>query len=264
MHEQRDWYDTPLYYDIIFDVETQREADFLEVVHERFGTGSRSRQILEPACGSGRLVLEMARRGWKVSGFDGNARTLEFTRDRLRKASLKARLWEDWMQSFSLPKAQTFDLAHCLVSSFKYLHREADAVACLKGVAACLKSGGLFVLGIHLSDYERQSVEHERWVAARDDTRVICNIRTWPANRRTRLEDLRTRLQITRAGRTHWQETRWQFRTYDAAQVRSLLRKVPALELLACYDFTCDIEAPRKLDNRSTDCVLVLRKKSDP
>jgi hypothetical protein len=58
------------------------------------------------------------------------------------------------------------------------------------------------------------------------------------------------------------QETRWQFRTYDAKQMRSLLKKVPELELVACYDFTYDIEAPRELDDSYSDVILILRRRA--
>lgn len=259
--EARDWYDTPLYYDIIFDADTAREGAFLEAVRARHGE-TRGKQVLEPACGSGRLVSEMARRGWKVSGFDGGERMLEFARQRLQAQGLKARLWHDWMQSFTIGgKADgAFDLAHCLVSTFKYLLTEADAVAHLRRVAASLKPGGLYVLGIHLSDYGRTEPEHERWVGERDGIHVVCNTRSWPADRATRLEAMRTRLKITHEGRTHTQETRWQFRTYNAAQARALLKKAPDLKLLACYDFTYDIEAPRELDDSYSDVILVLRR----
>ena len=194
--EKRDWYDTPLYYDIIFDADTAREADFLEAVHQRFGRAGRSRHVLEPACGSGRLVLEMALRGWKVSGFDGNAPMLEFASERLAKQGLKARLWQDWMQSFSQVKAQSQDFAHCLVSTFKYLLTEKHAAACLQLVADALKPEALFVLGLHLTDYAQAKEEHERWVAERDGIRVTCNTHTWPADKHKRLEQLRNRLSI--------------------------------------------------------------------
>jgi len=225
MTEQRDWYDTPLYYDIIFDADTPKEGAFLEAVWARHGLRSRTRRVLEPACGSGRLVLEMARRGWSVSGFDGNSRMLEFAHARLKREGLQARLWADWMQGFVLPKAAAFDLAHCLVSTFKYLLTEADALACLQRVTACLKPGGICVLGVHLTDYASTRQQHERWVAQRAGIHVVCNTHTWPADRRSRLEDIRTRLRITHAGRTHTQETRWQFRTYDARQMRALLKR---------------------------------------
>lgn len=260
--ETRDWYDTPLYYDIIFDADTPREGRFLEAVHERHGVKSRTRRVLEPACGSGRLMVEMARRAWRAEGFDGNAQMLNFAKQRLKAEGLKGRLWADWMQSFDLPGRGAFDLAHCLVSTFKYLLTEADALACLQRVAASLKPGGLFVLGVHLTDYAQQREEHERWSAERDGIQVTCNTHTWPANKRKRLEDLRTRLKIQHAGRSHTQETRWQFRTYNAAQMRSLLRKVPELKLLACYDFTYDIESPRELDDSYADILLVLQRQA--
>lgn len=259
--EQRDWYDTPLYYDIVFDDGTVKEADFLEGAFMRYA--GKGKRLLEPACGSGRLALEMARRGWQVSGFDGNAHMIAFAKERMASAGLKARLWEDWMQSFELPKSVkgSFDMAHCLVSTFKYLHTEKDAAECLRRVAASLRTGGIFFLGLHLTDYEAGKEEHERWVARRGSIEVICNTHTWPADRAKRLEALRTRLQITDSGRKHLQETHWQFRTYNAAQLKSLLRKVPELEFVECYDFTYDLEDPRKLDDSYADVLLVLRKR---
>lgn len=260
--ENRDWYDTPLYYDIIFDADTPREAAFLETMHERHGLGGKSRRLLEPACGSGRLVLEMARRSWNVSGFDGSAEMLAFARKRVAAERLRAVLWEDWMQSFTVPVKEKFDLAHCLVSTFKYLLTEADAVACLQRVADCLKTGGIFALGVHLTDYGMATWQHERWTACRDGIRVVANTRTWPADRKRRLEDIRTRLTIhaDSSGKTRLQETRWQFRTYDAAQMRTLLRKVPQLELTACYDFTYDADSPRQLDDSYSDVLMILKR----
>lgn len=259
--DHRDWYDTPLYYDIIFDADTPREADFLETVWQLHAVKSRTRRVLEPACGSGRLIFELARRGWQADGFDGNVRMLDFARERLKKEALKSRLWEDWMQSFTGAKTGYYDLAHCLVSTFKYLHSEADAAACLQRVSAALKPGGLFVLGLHLTNYNNTEIEHERWTAQRDGIQVTCNTRTWPADRRTRLEDLRTRLKIQHAGRSHIQETRWQFRTYDSAQLKRLLRQVPDLELVGCHDFTYNLQFSRKLDDLYADIILLLRRR---
>lgn len=258
--DQRDWYDTPLYYDIIFDGDTPREAEFLEQVWNLYGEKSRTLRVLEPACGSGRLVIELARHGWSVHGFDGNPNMLAYARERLEKEGLKARLWEDWMQSFKTPASAHYDLAHCLVSTFKYLLTEADATACLQRVADALKPGGVFVLGLHISNYDSTQEEHERWQANRDGIQVTCNTHTSLPDRKTRLEAMRTRLKIEQAGRSHVQETRWDFRTYNARQLRALLKRVPALQLQACYDFTYDLNGPRKLDDSQADIILILKK----
>ena len=263
---QIDWYDTPLYYDIIFDEDTVEEADFLEAMQARHGirhgTGTgKKRSVLELACGSGRLVRELGGRGWRAAGFDANPRMLAFARERLALEQIKARLWEDRMESFAVPGGKTFDLVHCLVSTFKYLLTEADALASINGVAEALKPGGVFVLGLHLTDYRETKVSHERWVVTRDGVEVICNTRTWPVDPGTRTEAMRSRLRVTLPdGTVRRQETHWTVRSYSAAQLRRLLGKVPSLQLVACHDFRHDPDINRKLDDSYADIVLVLKK----
>jgi len=185
---------------------------------------------------------------------------LDFARERLAGAGLKATLWEDWMQGFTVPRKQHFDLAHCFVTTFKYLLTERDALACLQRVAASLKPNGLFVLGLHLTDYDHTRVQLERWTGQRDGVSVTCNIRSWPADRKKRTEAVRSRLTVQRGRERHVQDTNWEFRTYNAAQLRRLLGKVPEFELAACYDFHYDPESPRELDDSYADIVLILRR----
>ncbi len=261
--ETIDWYDVPRYYDLVFDEDTEREADFLEAMHARFGrakAGAGARRVLEPACGSGRLVEALARRGWSVQGFDLSAPMLDHARERLDAAGLDAALYRASMEDFRA--RGRVELAHCLVSTFKYVLRERDAEAHLAGVARALVVGGLYVLGFHLSEYDVDQRTRERWVARDGDTEVVCNIQSWPPDRRRRLERVRSRLRVTEDGRERRTETNWTFRTYDARQVRRLLRAVPEFEHVATYDFTYDLDAPRELDDSQLDVVLVLRKRA--
>ena len=259
-----DWYDTPLYYDIIFDQDTGLEADFLEKMMQRHAGIRPSHQawrILEPACGSGRLITELAGRGHDVSGFDLNPHMLEHARRKVQRTGRQALLWQDRMESFKLPFRLRYDLAHCLVSTFKYLLDEKSAISHLHQVSKALRSGGLYVLGLHLTDYEDGGAAHERWVGRRNGTQVICNTHTWPPDRRKRTEDVRTRLRITRRGQSKTLETRWQFRTYNAAQIKALLARINSFELAACHDFTYDPQHQRRLDDSYADVVLILRKR---
>lgn len=254
-----DWYDTPRWYDLVFDVDTAREADFLEGVAQRHGLGAGGR-VLEPACGSGRLVAELARRGWSVRGFDLNERMLDFAQQRLGAQGLRAELGRGDMRRFAFRARHA--LAHCLVSSFKYLLTERDAAAHLRCVARALAPGGVYVLGFHLTDYASRSASRERWQVTRGGVTVVCNTQVEPADRAARLEDVRTRLTIRRRGREQKSETRWRFRTYDVREVQALLARVPALEHVATYDFTHDLARPRRLDGRLLDVVLVLKKRA--
>ena len=253
-----DWYEQPLYYDIIFDADTDTEADFLHAARQRHAR-SRGRRVLEPACGSGRLVAAMTRRGYRVTGLDLSHAMLRFARQRLDQQHLKANLRHGDMSAFTTPGR--FDLAHCLVSSFKYLLTDAAAGSHLRCVADALAPGGIYVLGVHLSEYDVTQRSRERWVASRHGVHVVCNIQSWPADPRTRLEHVRARLIAThRDNATRRLESHWRFRTYDAPQLARLLHRVPSLEHVATYGFDHNIDRPIPFAGDRLDHVLILRK----
>jgi SAM-dependent methyltransferase len=257
-----DWYDEPEAYDIVFDADTRSEARFLIEVLHRYGPRSTRarRRILEPACGSGRLVSALARLGHAVTGFDRNEAMLAYARKRLARRGLRAHVMQGDMARFQLTRK--FELAHCLVSTFKYLLDEQSARSHLECVARSLMRGGVYVLGFHLTDYERTRASRERWIATRGGTRVTCVTNVEPPNRVRRLEEVRTRLRIERGGRAARTETRWRFRTYDARQFERLLSSVPSLERVALYDFHYEVDRPRhSADDGIGDCVFVLRRR---
>ncbi len=255
------WYDTPLYYDMVYADYTRKETRFIEGIVKRYGPKvAGPLRVLEPACGSGRLLESLARRGHAVAGFDLNRHQVVFAKNRLKAAGLKGRVWRDGLEAFQLPSIPPFDVAHCLVSTFKYVLTERGAVASLRRMAQALRPGGLCLIGIHLTDYAANPPDHERWVGRRPGIRVVSDTWSAPANRQKRTEAMRTRMRITRAGKTWEEETHWLFRTYSPAEVRSLLAKVPALELVVCHDFHYDLKATRKLQSDYSDVILVLRK----
>ena len=166
------------------------------------------------------------------------------------------------MQDFDLNGP--FDLAHILVSSFKYLQTEQDAADCLNTIADHLRVGGVFLLGIHLTDPDDDNRYLERWRAQRGNLDVICTVRTSPPNHKARTEDLRSRIVVRDLKKPNAEpkryESNWTFRTYDEGQVRSLLRKVPRFKHIATYDFHHDIKMKSSLDGDDLGVVLVRRR----
>ncbi len=257
-YEPFDWYRSPLYYDIIFDSETAQEADFLEAVHERYGL-SRGRRCLEPACGSGRLIAEMARRGYEVTGFDASESMLQFARKRLQRARLRPHLTHARMENFSL--GRRYHLMHCLINTFRYLLNEDAARAHLQRAVAALVPGGIYLLGLHLTDYMDRRRQRERWTASRSGMNVVCNIQSWPADRRLRTERVRARLIVRDSSGERRYETEWVLRTYSLRQLKSLLRSAPRLRVVAVFNFTLDIDSPSQLDGKYLDNILILRRR---
>ncbi len=264
IYESGDWYRAPLWYDIVFDCDTRCEADFLESIRVTHGL-SQGRRVLEPACGTGRILIELAARGWNCAGFDSEPAMVEFAGLRAQQEHVQDRLvvWEDRMEAFALKEKSGYDLAFTLLSTFKYLTEEKQVSAFFAQIYEALAPGGVFVLGTHLTDYTQEKIEHERWVGERDGVRVVCNTRTWPADSTTRLEAMRNRLQVTQDGEhAARMETLWNVRSYDVEELQRTIENASGFELVATYDFDYDLTKPLPNWENTDTVVLVLRKAS--
>ena len=131
------WYDYPRYYDIAFQRYTRREADFIEAACRKycpFGV----RRFLEPACGSGRLMATLARRGYQVTGFDLSQPALKYLQRRLARRGLNAETFEAEMSNFRL--GRRVDAAYCTASTFRHLsttHAARGHLECIVNSLCC-------------------------------------------------------------------------------------------------------------------------------
>src|ERR1700694_4991633 len=94
-------YDYPQYYDIASQAYTRREADFIEAACRKYCPFDVHR-LLEPACGTGRLMARLAARGYQVTGFDLRQPALSYLRRRLGRCWLHAETFEAEMSGFPL------------------------------------------------------------------------------------------------------------------------------------------------------------------
>src|SRR5437762_578281 len=141
------WYDHPQYYDIAFQVYTEREADFIEAACRKYCPFD-ARRLLEPACGTGRLITELAARGYQVTGFDISQPALRYLRRRLKRRRLHADTFEAEMSDFRVGRSA--DAAYCMVNTFRHLLTEQAARGHLECIAGSLRPGGIYVLGMNL------------------------------------------------------------------------------------------------------------------
>src|SRR5262245_32568933 len=156
---QANCYDYPLYYDIAFQAYTKREADFIEAACRKYCPFD-VRRLLEPACGTGRLITELAARGYQVTGFDLSQPALSYLRRRLARRLLNAETFEADMSDFRL--GGPVDAAFCTVCTFRLLLTERAARGHLECIAASLRPGGIFVLDLHLLALDVDEAEAKR------------------------------------------------------------------------------------------------------
>jgi SAM-dependent methyltransferase len=234
------------------------EADFIEAACRKY-CRFPVRRLLEPACGTGRLVTELAARGYKVSGFDLSEPALAYLRKRLARRRLKAEVFRGDMAEFHL--SRPVDAAFCTFNSFRHLLSEASAQRHLECIAESLRPGGIYVLGFHLLPPDASEECTERWTERQGGTQVTVTLRVLSADRRRRIENLRISVLARERGRELRFRDEFPLRLYTAAQARRLLAKVPSLELCDVYDFWYEIDHPLALNDDIADTVFVLRKR---
>jgi SAM-dependent methyltransferase len=251
------WYDHPRYYDIAFCGETVQEADFIEAACQKY-CPFPVKNLLEPACGTGRLVTEMAARGYQLTGFDLSLPSLQFLRQRLKRRKLQANILAADMTDFSL--AKPVDAAFCTFNTFRHLTTEEAARSHLECVANHLRPGGIYILGFHLFPPDADDECVERWTESSGRTKVTVTLRVLNTDHRRRLETLRVCILAREGDREIRFRDEFPFRRYTVSQFRKLLASVPAFQLRDVYDFWYEIDHPLKLDNSMADTVFILQK----
>lgn len=251
-------YDYPAYYDLVFGADWKTELKFMLRCFDRYAERT-VRRIFEPACGTGRLLHRLARRGFEVSGLDLNPHAVAYCNARLKRLGLRGSARVGDMADFRLP--HKVDAAMNLINSFRHLPDERSAEAHLECMARSLNRGGLFFLALHLSPLKPPKNDEERWSARRG--RVCVNTRLW-----TRERDLRRRREACGMVLDIYTPTRSQricdeliFRTYTRRQILRLLSRVPELELVETFDFTYNVDSPIELTDSTEDAAFVLRKR---
>jgi cyclopropane fatty-acyl-phospholipid synthase-like methyltransferase len=146
-NEWEDFFDShaPAYMDNVFTKNTVQEVDFL-LDELALPLGS---YILDVGCGTGRHAVELARRGYGVTGIDISSGMLAEAQKAAREAGVKVELIHADATRFVLDR--TFDAAICLCEgAFSLLGGQDDAIehdlAILRNIHAVLKPGARLVL----------------------------------------------------------------------------------------------------------------------
>ena len=114
--------------------------------------------VLDLCCGPGRHAVELAHRGFSVTGVDRSPFLLGRAQQRALAAAVEVEWVLDDMRRFKRPAA--FHLACNLFTSFGYFQREEDNLRVLRNVWESLRGGGTFVMDmVGRERMERQGME---------------------------------------------------------------------------------------------------------
>ncbi len=172
--EPSDVYNNPFYYEVAFSFrDISREADFFEKCIKKFSKIDVE-NVLDIGCGPSPYMLELAKRGYAFTGLDLSQAMLDYSSGKARKAGIEINTIHADMRNFRTK--ERFDFAFCMLGSIE-VESNSDFLSHLDSVAACLKSGGLYLIdaSIHF-DWTR--LGRESWTIIKDGLTV--NV-TWEA-----------------------------------------------------------------------------------
>lgn len=131
-----------LQHPLLTDERTTAEIDFI-LSQLALPEGA---QMLDIGCGFGRHSIELARRGFDVTGIDPSAAMIADARERARKTAVPVTFQQIPAEQFST--AVSFDAAICLFTTLGQISAESDNRGLLTTVFDALKPGGKLVVEV--------------------------------------------------------------------------------------------------------------------
>jgi ubiquinone/menaquinone biosynthesis C-methylase UbiE len=149
-HSRRYYARRAHYYDLIaqrtrVDKDTERELDFVESAFKAHAARPVAR-VLDVACGGGRHIVGLAKRGYHCTGYDFTAERVKAAEGRAKRAGVKVTLGQG--DATRLPKGGRYDAVLALYIIF-LLPSDEDIKRCLKGVREVLSPGGVLICNIY-------------------------------------------------------------------------------------------------------------------
>jgi len=169
--------------DALAAARSEAEVDFIERALE-LKPGSR---VLDLCCGHGRHTVELARRGYEVTGVDLSARALRRARREAREAGVDIRWQRCDMREISFQ--EEFDAVINMFTSFGYLESEEEDRRVLERVQAALRPGGRFLLDFINRERIARVYQARDWRRAPDGS-VLLLERRWDLPTGRNLEEI--------------------------------------------------------------------------
>lgn len=134
--------------------DTKKEVDFIEQ-NLKLKKGAK---ILDLACGQGRHAIELASRGYDVTGVDYSSYLLSLAKKNMKDKGVKMKFVRGDMRSLGFKNE--FDVVVNLFTAFGYFHKESDHIKTLRSVCRSLKEGGIFLLDTVNPDFLKKHFIH--------------------------------------------------------------------------------------------------------
>lgn len=157
------------FYDgLTFNVDYQKRADYFEEICARFSHPAGI--VLDLACGTGSLTLELKKRGYDIYGIDGSEDMLSKAMEKAYSEELSVLFLRQDMRSLDL--YGTINTCVCTLDSINHLTEKEDVQKAFDSVSFFMEKDGLFIFDVNTVYKHRQILANNTFVYDTDE--VFC------------------------------------------------------------------------------------------
>jgi SAM-dependent methyltransferase len=249
-------YDNPFYYDVAFSFrDISKEVDFFEKCIKSFSK-IEVKKVLDVGCGPCPYIVELAKRGYAFTGLDYSKSMLEYSLENAGKVGIKIGTIHADMRSFRIK--EHFDFAFCMLGSVVVESNE-DFFSHLDSVAACIKSGGLYLIDAFVQ-FDWTRLGSESWTVIKNG--LIVNV-AWSTSAVNYVEQKVTNRLVVEAmedGKSRVFKTEKMSKIVFPQEFLELVKKNGTFEFLGWYN-NFDLAQPLEKATRFNRPMTVLRRK---
>ena len=139
----------PIYDKINGELDYAAWADFIEENIRRYNPDMKTELVLDLGCGTGRMTLELGRRGYDMTGVDLSPEMLDLARDAAEEAGLSDKMLWLLQDITDFELYGTVELAVSCLDTLNHLTDAANLRRCLSLIHNYLVPDGLFVFDIN-------------------------------------------------------------------------------------------------------------------
>ena len=226
-------YDYPAYCDLLFRERTRGEVRFLMRCWRRHAR-REIRRVLEAACGSGRVLLRLARAGFDVAGIDRSVPSVQYCNARFERHRFPAPARVANLEDFGVDAP--VDAVVCVLNGFRHLETQYDVLRHFEAVGRALAPGGVYVVGLELTPPGAWYPTPWRTLARSGPLTLVTDLLTRTVDPVRRCETRHVVVNIHTPTRWRRVEDTLRLRTYSADQFLRLATQLADLQLVEAAD----------------------------
>ena len=139
----------PIYDKVNGDVDYSAWADFIEKIIDREYKIGKPELVLDLGCGTGRMTLELGRRGYDMTGVDYSVEMLDIARENAESEGLSDRMLWLCQDITEFELYGTVDVTVSCLDTINHLTQPNELSACLSLVHNYLIPDGLFIFDVN-------------------------------------------------------------------------------------------------------------------